>query len=242
MRIFKFDEIDSTSTFLKKLEEKKDYDIAIAEKQTLGRGRRGNKWFSEKGGAYFSFLLKEDKNVAFEEYMKLSLVIGYSLMKTLEKIEPQLKFMFKWTNDIYLFDKKLSGILIEKIGEYFIIGIGLNLNNEIKKEVEDIAISMGEITLKKYNIEEIIISIIENIKKDLYFYFNGNWEIILSELNERNYLYEKKIKINFENGEEKKGIGLNIHRSGEFIVKINGKNEFFNIGDIHINKDLEKKY
>lgn len=237
MRIFRFNEIDSTNTFLKNLKEKENYDIAIAKTQTLGRGRRGNKWFSEEGGAYFSFLLKEDKNIAFEEYTKLSLVIGYSLMKTLEKIEPQLEFMFKWTNDIYLFDKKLSGILIEKIGEYFVIGIGINLNNEIKKDVENIAISMGKITLKKYKVEEIIISIVENMKKDLHFYFNANWEIILSDLNKKNYLYEKNIKISFENGEEKKGIGLNIHRSGELRVKIGGKDEFFNIGEIHISKN-----
>ena len=36
--------------------------------------------------------------------------------------------MFKWTNDIYLYDKKLSGILTEKIGEDFIVGVGINLN------------------------------------------------------------------------------------------------------------------
>ena len=95
MRIFKFKEIDSTNKFLKEMKEKEEYDTAIAETQVMGRGRRGNKWSSEKGGAYFSFLLKEDKNIAFEEYEKLPLVIGYSLLKTFESIEPELNFMFK---------------------------------------------------------------------------------------------------------------------------------------------------
>ncbi len=236
MKIFKFDSIDSTNIFLKNLKEKQEYDVAIAKTQTLGRGRRGNKWFSEEGGAYFSFLLKEDKNIDFEKYTKLSLVAGYSLMKTLEKIEPKLNFMFKWTNDIYLFDKKLSGILIEKVGEYFIIGIGLNINNKIKDDIKKIAISLKEITLKEYKIEEIILLIIENFKKDLTFYLTGNWDKILLELNIKNYLYNKNIEIRFENRSLKQGKALEIHDSGQLVVNIENKNTLFNIGEIHILK------
>lgn len=237
MRIFKFKEIDSTNKFLKEMKEKEEYDTAIAETQIMGRGRRGNKWSSEKGGAYFSFLLKEDKNIALEEYIKLPLVAGYSLLKTFEKLEPELKFMFKWTNDIYIFDKKVSGILIEKIENYFIIGIGINLNNEIKGEAENTAVSIGKITFKEYKIEEIIISVIENFKKDLAFYFNGNWDKILFELNQKNYLFGKDLCIEYGSGKKEKGKGLNIHRSGQLEVKISGEKKLFNVGEIHIVKN-----
>lgn len=237
MRIFKFKEIDSTNKFLKEMKEKEEYDTAIAETQIMGRGRRGNKWSSEKGGAYFSFLLKEDKNIAFEEYMKLPLVIGYSLLKTFEDIESELNFMFKWTNDIYIFDKKISGILVEKSEDYFIIGIGINLNNEIKGEAENTAVSMGKITFKEYKIEEIIISVIENFKKDLAFYFNGNWDKILFDLNQKNYLFGKDLCIEYGSGKKEKGKGLNIHRSGQLEVKISGEKKLFNVGEIHIVKN-----
>lgn len=237
MRIFKFKEIDSTNKFLKEMKEKEEYDTAIAETQIMGRGRRGNKWSSEKGGAYFSFLLKEDKNIALEEYIKLPLVAGYSLLKTFEKLEPELKFMFKWTNDIYIFDKKVSGILIEKIENYFIIGIGINLNNEIKGEAENTAVSIGKITLKEYDREKIIISVIENFKKDLAFYFNGNWNKILYELNKKNYLFEKEINIYFENGNSETGKAMDIHESGQLEVKISGEKKLFNVGEIHIVKN-----
>lgn len=237
MRIFRFKEISSTNKFLKEMQKKENYDTAIAETQTMGRGRRGNRWSSEKGGAYFSFLLKEDKNIALEEYIKLPLVAGYSLLKTFEKLEPELKFMFKWTNDIYIFDKKVSGILIEKIENYFIIGIGINLNNEIKGEAENTAVSMGKITLKEYDREKIIISVIENFKKDLAFYFNGNWSKILYELNEKNYLFEKEINIYFENGNSETGKAMDIHESGQLAVEINGKKKYFNAGEIHITKN-----
>lgn len=237
MRIFKFKEIDSTNKFLKEMKEKEEYDTAIAETQIMGRGRRGNKWSSEKGGAYFSFLLKEDKNIAFEEYEKLPLVVGYSLLKTFESIEPELNFMFKWTNDIYIFDKKISGILVEKLGDYFIIGIGINLNNEIKGEAVNTAVSMGEITSKTYKIEEIIISVIEEFKKNLDFYFNGNWDKILFELNQKNYLLGKDLCIEYGMGKRETGKGLNIHKSGQLEIEISGEKKLFNVGKIHITKN-----
>ena len=237
MRIFRFKEIDSTNKFLKEMKNKKDYDLAIAETQTLGRGRRGNKWSSEKGGAYFSFLLKEDKNIALEEYIKLPLVIGYSLLKTFQKLEPEINFMFKWTNDIYVFDKKISGILVEKVEDYFIIGIGINVNNEIKGEAENKAISMEKLTNKKYNIEEIIISVIENFKKDLAFYLSGNWNDILIELNEKNYLLGKEISVDFGNGKSERGKGMNIYKNGQLSVLIDKKEKLFNVGEIHIEKN-----
>ena len=237
MRIFRFKEIDSTNKFLKEMKNKEDYDLAIAETQTLGRGRRGNKWSSEKGGAYFSFLLKEDKNIALEEYIKLPLVIGYSLLKTFQKLEPEINFMFKWTNDIYVFDKKISGILVEKVEDYFIIGIGINVNNEIKGEAENKAISMEKLTNKKYNIEEIIISVIENFKKDLAFYLSGNWNDILIELNEKNYLLGKEISVDFGNGKSERGKGMNIYKNGQLSVLIDKKEKLFNVGEIHIEKN-----
>lgn len=237
MRIFRFKELDSTNIFLKNLDNKKDYDLVIAETQTLGRGRRGNKWSSEKGGAYFSFLLKVDKNIAIEEYLKLPLVVGYSLLKSFEKLEPELDFKFKWTNDIYINDKKISGILVEKIENYFVIGIGINIKNEIKGETENTAISIYNITKKDYNIEEIIISILDDFKINLNLFFSGEWDKILEELNNKNYLYDRKINIISGNFMNKTGIAKNIHKSGQLLVIVDGKEELFNVGEIHIEKN-----
>ena len=148
MKIHRFKTIDSTNNFLKNLEEKEEFEVAIAKSQSSGRGRRGNNWSSEEGGAYFSFILKEKKDVAISEYVKLPLVVGYSLLRTFEEMEKDIKFQFKWTNDVYANDKKISGILVEKKREDFIIGIGINLNNEIKGEAIGKGISLKELTKK----------------------------------------------------------------------------------------------
>ncbi|MDO4589142.1 MAG: biotin--[acetyl-CoA-carboxylase] ligase, partial [Fusobacterium sp.] len=210
MRIFRFSEIDSTSDFLKRSEDKRDYDLVIAQTQTRGRGRRGNNWVSQRGMALFSFLLKEEQNISLEEYSKLPLVTGIAVLKGLKRIE-NLDFKFKWTNDIYLDDKKICGILVEKVGDFFIIGIGVNINNKLEGAVADIATALTISTGKKYIVEDIIFTIIDEFKSYYQRFVAGEWELILDEINSKNYLKNKEITLvgsNFEISGVAKDIAL----------------------------------
>ena len=51
--------IDSTMNEIKKYNDGRNVCM-IADKQTAGIGRRGNKWISHKGNIYLSFLIKYD--------------------------------------------------------------------------------------------------------------------------------------------------------------------------------------
>lgn len=231
MRIFRFDEIDSTNKYLKEREELQDYDCVIAKTQTAGVGRRGNIWVSNEGMTIFSFALKEDKNISLEEYMRLPLVVGISVLSGLKKIE-NLDYKFKWTNDIYLQDKKLCGILVEKIKDFFVIGIGINTNNIDFGYAQDRAISLRDVTGKFYSIEDIIFCIINEFKK----YFSEDWEHVLKEINRYNYLKDREIEIVKLGETIGRGVAKDIAIDGRLTVDIDGEERFFNIGEIHIKK------
>jgi len=232
MRIFNFDELESTSEYLKNKKDKKEWDVVIAKIQTSGRGRRGNLWVSPPGAGLFSFALKEDPNLSMEEYSKLPLVVGIALLEGLKTIL-ELDYKFKWTNDIYLFDKKLSGILVEKVEDFFIIGIGININN-----LEFLGRSKNGVSLKKvsgdeYEILDVIKKIINSFEKYWNRYLRGEWNEILCEINQKNYLLNREIEINFL--EDKIfGIGKRILKNGKLEVEtVDGIKEFM-VGEIHI--------
>ena len=232
MRIFNFDELESTSKYLKNKKDKKEWDVVIAKIQTSGRGRRGNLWVSPPGAGLFSFALKEDPNLSMEEYSKLPLVAGIALLEGLKTIL-ELDYKFKWTNDIYLFDKKLSGILVEKVEDFFIIGIGININN-----LEFLGRSKNGVSLKKvsgdeYEILDVIKKIINSFEKYWNRYLRGEWNEILCEINQKNYLLNREIEINFL--EDKIfGIGKRILKNGKLEVEtVDGIKEFM-VGEIHI--------
>jgi BirA family biotin operon repressor/biotin-[acetyl-CoA-carboxylase] ligase len=228
MNIEIFEEIDSTNEYLKRQKDNKNYDIVIAHKQTKGKGTRGRVWLSTEGILMFSMVIKEDKNISMEEYTKLPLVVGMALLSALEEIE-KLPFMFKWTNDIYLYDKKLSGILTEKIGEDFIVGVGINLNI---LEFGDLnAISLKAVSGKDYDKLECLKSIVNKIKEYIYKFYRGEWNLILGEINEKNYLKNKEIKfIGVDRIYD--GVVKGINNDGELILEEKGKNYNLRIGEV----------
>lgn len=231
MRVFRFDEIDSTNKFLKEQNNLQDYDCVIAKTQTAGVGRRGNVWVSNEGMAIFSFALKEAENISLEEYMRLPLIAGISVLSGLKKIE-DLDYKFKWTNDIYLDDKKLCGILVEKTKDFFIIGIGININNSDFGYAQDRAISLKNKTGNFYRIEDIIFCIINEFKR----YFSEDWSFVLKEINSYNYLKDKEIEIVKYGESLGGGVAKDIAEDGRLIVEIDGQEKLFNIGEIHIRK------
>ncbi|MBU3842904.1 MAG: biotin--[acetyl-CoA-carboxylase] ligase [Candidatus Fusobacterium pullicola] len=231
MRVFRFDEIDSTNKFLKEQNNLQDYDCVIAKTQTAGVGRRGNVWVSNEGMAIFSFALKEAENISLEEYMRLPLIAGISVLSGLKKIE-YLDYKFKWTNDIYLDDKKLCGILVEKTKDFFIIGIGININNSDFGYAQDRAISLKNKTGNFYRIEDIIFCIINEFKR----YFSEEWSFVLKEINSYNYLKDKEIEIVKYGESLGVGVAKDIAEDGRLIVEIDGQEKLFNIGEIHIRK------
>lgn len=231
MRVFRFDEIDSTNKFLKEQNNLQDYDCVIAKIQTAGVGRRGNVWVSNEGMAIFSFALKEAENISLEEYMRLPLIAGISVLSGLKKIE-DLDYKFKWTNDIYLDDKKLCGILVEKTKDFFIIGIGININNSDFGYAQDRAISLKNKTGNFYRIEDIIFCIINEFKR----YFSEDWSFVLKEINSYNYLKDKEIEIVKYGESLGGGVAKDIAEDGRLIVEIDGQEKLFNIGEIHIRK------
>ena len=106
-------------------------DVVYAKKQTAGRGQKGNVWLAPEGqNLTFSLILKPlFLRPAYQ--FELTVFISVALIRYLKSKGVEAKI--KWPNDIYVYNKKLGGILIEnkikgsKLG-YSIIGVGLNIN------------------------------------------------------------------------------------------------------------------
>ena len=217
INLYKFDELDSTNDYLRRNHKSyEEFDVISARVQTHGKARRQNDWISMDGMALFSFFLKERDNWKIEDYLKLPLIAGIAVIKGLRKIE-NLEYKFKWTNDVYVENMKLCGILIEKTEDVYITGIGINVNNMLPENLKSKAISLTQIRNKKYEIDEVIKNIVLEFQTLCENLENGFWKDILKEINQINYLKGKKIELKFGN-EVISGVAHNINKDGEIEV------------------------
>ena len=156
MKTIYFDKIGSTNDYLKKLKNPKEDVFVIAKTQDGGRGTKGRSFICEEGGVYVS-LLKLNPCKAQDSF-SIMMNSAVAVVKTLHAFD--IKAKIKWPNDIIVNGKKICGILIENVFEgdmvaKSIIGIGLNVNNPIAKEIEDIAISCKNVLGKELNVSTV---------------------------------------------------------------------------------------
>lgn len=154
--IVHFSETDSTNLRAKILAAggAPEGTVVIAEKQTMGRGRKGRGWFSPSGGGvYISLILRP--TMPPSEAPRITLVTGVAAAEALLSLTP-LEAKIKWPNDILINGKKIAGILTEISTEmdeidYIVVGIGVNVNmpaesldEEIREKATSILIETGE--------------------------------------------------------------------------------------------------
>ena len=217
-----FDEINSTNTYLRRQLKVEEFEVIVAKKQTDGKGKRDSVWISNEGAALFSFAVED--NTELDE--KITIFAGYIVYETLKKyITSQNKITFKWPNDIYYENKKICGILCEKVRDHIIVGIGININNTDFGIFKDKAISLVEITGKIHSVQQIIEDVVSNFENQFYS-LNRNWENILKIVNENSYLKDKKIMIE-RNGRflEKEYRFLRVDRSGKISLIAKGDSD-----------------
>ena len=223
MKFINFKEIGSTNEYVRRDLRVKEFEAVVAEKQTNDRVKRGNLWISDKGGALFSFWTEDkyelqDKIEMFSCYVVSEVLKEYikeSSEKTSEDEREHLKF--KWPNDIYYKDEKISSVFCDKVRDRIIVGIRINVNNNVD-EIDAKAISLSKIFNQEYPIEEIIEKIVLLFEKKVKLLVK-EWEEILLILNNDNYLKDKKIKIE-KNGKytEKEYRFSRVDRAGKLLI------------------------
>ncbi|WDI78441.1 biotin--[acetyl-CoA-carboxylase] ligase [Candidatus Purcelliella pentastirinorum] len=131
-RIFFIPIVDSTNNFLLRcINNLKIGDVCISEHQTNGRGRFNKIWFSPLiGNIYFSMFWNIcDSSISITS---LSVVVSKMIIDIFSKFGI-MNVTLKYPNDIYLNNKKISGVLVDVVYKSnghrkIIIGIGVNLS------------------------------------------------------------------------------------------------------------------
>ena len=178
MKIIRFDEIDSTNSFLHGYHDGDDVEtvVAVAEYQTAGRGQGTNHWESERGKNLTMSVRVAPKGVKATEQYVLSMCMALAVKDAL--LEYSEGMTVKWPNDIYWNDKKISGTLIETtlVGsdvKTCIFGTGININQTEFLSDAPNPVSIKQIVGHEVDREELLKKVMRNLEKYLKIVYSG---------------------------------------------------------------------
>ncbi|WP_065219807.1 MULTISPECIES: biotin--[acetyl-CoA-carboxylase] ligase [Butyricimonas] len=169
-KILEYEELDSTNNQAEKLGwgVLEDKMVVLTRKQTQGRGQIGNRWESEPGKNISMTVVFRPKALAAGEQFAISMVIALGTCDFISRYAEECSV--KWPNDIYVEDKKISGILIEHsiMGAYVggsLCGIGVNVNQECFVSDAPNPVSLFQLTGVELSLEKALEELLECIGK-----------------------------------------------------------------------------
>lgn len=227
--IREFEILDSTNLHAKNIyKEVADKIVIVANKQTSGKGRAGKEWFSDEGNLFFSVIL-DVKKIHDLHLISLISALIISDICTLLGAKTQVK----WPNDVLINGKKFCGILLEKVAEKLIIGVGVNIISHPEY------LDSGKVSTSLKH-ENIIVDKIDFLHKflhllnaELTLFQNNGFAEFKTRIIARLYKINENIELDYL-GTKFAGKILNISNNGNLILELNGHEgtKEFNIGEI----------
>jgi BirA family biotin operon repressor/biotin-[acetyl-CoA-carboxylase] ligase len=199
--------IDSTNKYIKKnISVLDDGFTIISEKQFSGRGRLGRTFESPEGGLYMSILLIGRQLI--ENVDSVTVRAAVAVKNAIKELTGLESVGIKWVNDIYCEDKKICGILAERIVrkgycDFSVLGIGVNVTTPPKAfegELKEIAGSISDFTKVDFSRNELAACILNHLEKTLYVTDKDESTKILDDYRDSSVIIGREVYIS--NGEK----------------------------------------
>lgn len=234
-----FDKIDSTNTWVKKNGHTLDpngISCITALEQTAGRGRFSRKWLSPRGDIYATLFFTIPQGCPY--LSNLGQILAYACACVLK--EKGFEAEIKWPNDLLIVGKKVAGVLCEtfslndRTGIALGIGINVNMSDDLLKTIDQPAISLAQLSVQTWNLEQLLTPLLEQFLKDLEQLQKHGFAPFQSKF--QNFLAFKEQEISCNDGTHIiKGICKGITKDGKLELALpNGKSAFLNAGEVKL--------
>ena len=221
-RIEFFDEVGSTNDEARDRVRFGHGDVVVAERQTAGRGQRGNRWDSAHGeNLTFSVVLTPDFLPVAEQFL-LSEAVSLALVDTLARYG--IGATVKWPNDIYVGGRKVAGILIENdvMGSRMsrsIVGVGLNVNQSEFCASLPNPTSMALAAGRAFDRREVLSSFLESLRVRYETLNSGDFGRIEADYHACLYRFGQPARYILPDGAAFTGTILGVETSGALCVR-----------------------
>ena len=221
--------------------------VCMAERQTMGRGRRGREWISPYGSNIYLSLLWRFP-LAPIELSGLSLVAGLAVVRALNHLGVT-EIGLKWPNDILWQEQKLAGLLLEVTGEsegpsQVVLGVGLNtrLSNQQATGIDQPWVDLASIPGgKAVGRNHLAAELIHQLINALECFEEHGLEPLLKEWQQQDLYHNKTVTLRMGN-KAIVGKHVGIDENGGLLLSHAGEVKAYYAGEVSLRVDQEDEH
>lgn len=187
-------------------------DVIAANFQSAGRGRLSRTFEAPKNSALlFSFYIQPKRKK--EDWGWIALIAGISVAQALGKV----KATVKWPNDILVYEKKISGLIAEIVGDGVVIGIGINVGMSLEELPVLTATSLAIEGVSDIDRNEILAKVLSQFESNFITWDEGD-DSVAQIYTSLSSTLGTKVQIHYPNDEIEKGLAVAISPRGELVL------------------------
>jgi BirA family transcriptional regulator, biotin operon repressor / biotin---[acetyl-CoA-carboxylase] ligase len=207
--------------------------IVLAGRQTAGRGRGNNSWWSRPGCITVTFALPVESALAAAE---LPLVAGLAIRNAAVELTGDQTIGLKWPNDVYRGGRKLAGLLCERVNYADLVGIGINVNlasSEAPAALRKTLTSLSEIAGRPLDCTDALICIASHVRTLLLRRGEKTFGEFLRAYRQHDVLRGKRISVRCSADElPMRGECQGIDSTGRLVLKVRGRQHHIIAGHV----------
>jgi len=134
LEIRSFESLPSTQRYLSDLVRTSAVTqpvAVLAREQSAGQGSRANRWESSRDDLLVSVAVPLDRLPDDLPVQSASIYFGWLMRQALRQAGAQNVWL-KWPNDLYCAEEKIGGVITQKLKDFLVVGIGVNLKKNPK--------------------------------------------------------------------------------------------------------------
>ena len=215
-----------------------DRIVVVAEHQTAGRGRLDRSWEAPPRSALTLSALVRPAGVPSARWPWLPLIAGLAVAASLQRTA-EVATTLKWPNDVMVADRKLGGVLVERIdapgvAPAAVIGIGINVSqtrNELPVPEATSLLLEGASTLDRSVLLKAVLRGLGGLL--------GRWQAaggavagLHDAYVEASSTVGRAVRVSLPGGEVVEGDAVAVDDSGRLIVRTDSGERSLGAGDV----------
>ncbi|MEV4263284.1 biotin--[acetyl-CoA-carboxylase] ligase [Kribbella sp. NPDC049584] len=194
--------------------------VVAAEYQSSGRGRLGRTWTTPPRSALLMSVLLRPVTVEAARWPWLGLLVPLAVAAAVRAVA-EVPAQVKWPNDVLVDDRKLAGILLERIeGPAAVVGIGLNVTLRESEKPHEAATSLELEKATTTDRATVMAAVLRELASRYQSWVDADGDpgVVLPEYRELSATLGRTVRVELPDGTFLEGTARDLADDGRLIV------------------------